>query len=129
MVSTHISELKIKWKIYLLTFFSSDTESADVQKPKEAKRSLTPIKLTQFFKKSKDKVASEEEPESRRIESENEENKPTNNAAEEKEGLVYAELDLVSPNTKPVVKTENEKTEYAEIVYPTKEEEKKEETK
>lgn len=75
--------------------------------------------MTQLFRKSKDKVASEEEPEARRIEPENEENKTQTVAGEEKEGLVYAELDLVSPNTKPIVKTENEKTEYAEIVYPT----------
>lgn len=35
-----------------------------------------------------------------------------------KEGLVYAELDLVSSNNlRPVVKNGDEKTEYAEIVY------------
>lgn len=41
-------------------------------------------------------------------------------------GLVYAELDLVrsnSPTMVPVVKNDDEKTEYAEIVYtPAKEE-------
>lgn len=39
-----------------------------------------------------------------------------------KEGLVYAELDLVSQNLRPIVKNDDEKTEYAEIVY-TKENE------
>lgn len=34
-----------------------------------------------------------------------------------KEGLVYAELDLVRENLRPVVKNDDEKTEYAEIVY------------
>lgn len=36
---------------------------------------------------------------------------------ENKEGLVYAELDLVAQNLRPVVKNDDEKTEYAEIVY------------
>lgn len=34
------------------------------------------------------------------------------------EALVYAELDLINPQgAKPVMKNDNEKTEYAEIVY------------
>lgn len=38
-----------------------------------------------------------------------------------KEGIVYAELDLVNPNLKPLVKNDDDKTEYAEIVYTQKE--------
>lgn len=33
------------------------------------------------------------------------------------DALVYAELDLVSQNLRPIVKNDDEKTEYAEIVY------------
>lgn len=36
---------------------------------------------------------------------------------ESKEAIVYAELDLASGNLRPVVKGDDEKTEYAEIVY------------
>lgn len=43
--------------------------------------------------------------------------KPQQTSPAPKEGLVYAELDLVSPNLRPVVKNDDEKTEYAEIVY------------
>lgn len=68
-----------------------------------------PIKLTQFFKKSKDKVASVEEIEPKKTEEEEEPPKEG--------GLVYAELDLVSPANVTLVKNDNEKTEYAEIVY------------
>lgn len=47
-----------------------------------------------------------------KLSSEGNENNPEN-----KEGLVYAELDLVAQNLRPVVKNDDEKTEYAEIVY------------
>lgn len=33
---------------------------------------------------------------------------------------MYAELDLVAQNLRPVLKNEDEKTEYAEIVYTPK---------
>lgn len=107
---------------FLIHFSSSDTESADVR-PKETKKSIQPLKLTSFFKKNKDKVSSEEEPEARHIETDD--NKPPveeinttlRTEPEPKEGLVYAELDLVRADMKPVVKNDDEKTEYAEIMY------------
>lgn len=34
-----------------------------------------------------------------------------------RQDLVYAELDLVSQNLKPILKKDDDKTEYAEIVY------------
>lgn len=40
-------------------------------------------------------------------------------------GLVYAELDLVRTDLKPVLKPDDEKTEYAEIVYTPKNEDEK----
>ncbi|XP_044261126.1 fasciclin-3 isoform X1 [Tribolium madens] len=86
---------------------SSDTESADVRHQR-----FPPIKLTQFFKKTKDKGASSDEIEPKRADDE------VGTSEDPKEGLVYAELDLVSPTSvKPLVKDDNEKTEYAEIVY------------
>ncbi|XP_049825133.1 fasciclin-3 isoform X2 [Aethina tumida] len=91
----------------------SDTESADVQRTKETKRRIPPIKLSSFLKKNKDKVATEEAPETRQIETE----APKAEDETAKEGLVYAELDLVSPTSNPVVKGDEDKTEYAEIVY------------
>ena len=92
----------------------SDTESADVRHRDPHK---FPIKLTQFFKKSKDKVASTEDVEPKKLDEEVKE--PLEGDDDPKEaGLVYAELDLVSPSSvKPVVKKDDEKTEYAEIVY------------
>lgn len=101
-------------------YSSSDTESTDVR-PKDEKNILSPIKLTSFFKKNKDKVASEEETEAKTMDN-NDVKIPleTENPQQQqsaKEGLVYAELDLVSPNLRPVVKNDDEKTEYAEIVY------------
>lgn len=96
---------------------------------KEEKRILSPIKLTAFFKRNKDRVGSEEEGEIKNMETTEtkvplEEEKKVAGAppAEAKEGgIVYAELDLVSPNMKPVVKSDDDKTEYAEIVYTAKE--------
>lgn len=105
--------------------FSSDTESVDVR-TKETRRNIPPIKLTSLFKKNKDKVAYESEPEKRVIEAEEtpkpgeteaEEAEKQQKVPEEKAGLVYAELDLVRADLKPVLKSEDEKTEYAEIVY------------
>ncbi|XP_060534314.1 fasciclin-3 isoform X2 [Cylas formicarius] len=112
---------------------SSDTESAEVR-PKESKRQLSAIKLG-FFKKNKDKVAAGEEPGAQNAQNTL---KPETDAisapekTKEKEGLVYAELDLVSPSPnspvlKPVVKNDDEKTEYAEIVYTPMDEENNEE--
>lgn len=106
---------------------SSDTESADMR-TKDEKRILSPIKLTAFFKRNKDRVASEEG-ESKSMDTTEtkiplEEDKKVTTAppAETKEsGIVYAELDLVSQNLKPVVKSDDDKTEYAEIVYTAKE--------
>lgn len=56
-----------------------------------------------------------------------EEGEKQTTAPETKESLVYAELDLVSQNLKPVVKGSDEKTEYAEIVYTPKDSNKSEE--
>lgn len=115
--------------------FSSDTESADLR-PKDTKRTISPIKLTGFFKKNKDKVASEDGPESRNVETGEEEEGgeklDMDNASiatapiDDGKGLVYAELDLVRTDLKPVLKNDDEKTEYAEIVYTPKTEEEKE---
>ncbi|KAJ8921152.1 hypothetical protein NQ315_013624, partial [Exocentrus adspersus] len=102
---------------------SSDTESADVR-PRETKKTIPPIKFTSIFKKNKDKVSSEDEPDTRHMETEEDKSLPVEEEinttpateVEPKEGLVYAELDLVRADMKPVVKND-EKTEYAEIVY------------
>lgn len=96
---------------------------------KEDKRILSPIKLTAFFKRNKDRVASEEEGEAKTMETtetkiplEDDKKVAAAPAPETKEsGIVYAELDLVSQNLKPVVKSDDDKTEYAEIVYTAKE--------
>lgn len=95
---------------------------------------MSPIKLTAFFKKNRDKVASEEEPEARNVETGEEINTEmidADNASiatapvDDGKGLVYAELDLVRTDLKPVLKNDDEKTEYAEIVYTPKTEEEK----
>lgn len=93
---------------------SSDTESTDAR-PRDERRILSPAKLTGFFRKSRDKVASEGEGDAKVMETDAV--KVPLEAAEPRDGLVYAELDLVSQNLRPVVKNDDEKTEYAEIVY------------
>ncbi|XP_056633985.1 fasciclin-3 isoform X2 [Diorhabda sublineata] len=95
-------------------FGESDTESADVR-PRETK---TPNKLTSLFKKNKDQVASENElkPKLMKNEEKNLQEQPNVPEGDER-ALVYAELDLVRANMVPVVKNDDEKTEYAEIVY------------
>ncbi|KRT84874.1 hypothetical protein AMK59_2117, partial [Oryctes borbonicus] len=107
---------------------SSDTESADVRQSQDSKRSIVPT-LTSIFKKKNDKVSHEEDEAPRQMETEGvkspreEEQKQQQSdghehpESENREGLVYAELDLVNVNLKPVVKNDDEKTEYAEIVY------------
>ncbi|CAH1114069.1 unnamed protein product, partial [Psylliodes chrysocephalus] len=94
---------------------SSDTESADVR-PKESKK---PNKLTCLFKKNKDQVSSEPEPEPKTLEHSEEAESQTKSPFPEgdERALVYAELDLVRADMVPVVKNDDEKTEYAEIVY------------
>lgn len=93
---------------------SSDTESADVR-PKETK---TPTKLTSLFKKNKDQVASENELEPKLMKNEETDlQKQLDLPDGDERALVYAELDLVRANMVPVVKNDDEKTEYAEIVY------------
>ena len=83
-----------------------------------------------MFKKRNDKVADEDE-NTKNMESietkSTSEGTRTNDmslvgeSADDTEGtrqdLVYAELDLVSQNLKPVLKKDDDKTEYAEIVY------------
>ncbi|XP_045465832.1 fasciclin-3 isoform X2 [Harmonia axyridis] len=111
----------------------SDTESAD-GRPKDSKRNLIPIRLSNYFKKEKnmehmqnkeDEVKIEEVDDPTRVPldttlaTEQETNK------DNKEGVVYAELDLISPGVKAVVKNDNDKTEYAEILYAPKEEDNK----
>lgn len=121
---------------WTITFFvfRSDTESADLR-PKDTKRIVSPIKLTAIFKKNKGKGDSEAE--QRPNEGENgsegsEEKNDADNAStatapvDDGKGLVYAELDLVRTDLKPVLKNEDEKTEYAEIVYTPKTEDHKE---
>lgn len=105
--------------------FSSDTESAEVRPKEESKRSkLVPLKFS-FLKRNRDKVAHEDGNEATQMAAEEGEGGVDNTdkgvGKDEdgaKEGLVYAELDLVSgQNLRPIVKNDNEKTEYAEIVY------------
>lgn len=66
-------------------------------------------------------MASEEETEARTMDTSADVKIPLDIAEkqqqEPREGLVYAELDLVSQNLRPIVKNDHEKTEYAEIVY------------
>ncbi|XP_050312125.1 fasciclin-3 isoform X2 [Anthonomus grandis grandis] len=119
----------------------SDTESADVIRTKESKHRRLPsaIQLTaQFFRKRQDKVATEtteptvknlesDEADSATITAEEQEKqaedvaKIVNEKTDKDKGLVYAELDLIraaNPNMMvPVIKNDDEKTEYAEIVY------------
>ncbi|KAF2894388.1 hypothetical protein ILUMI_11783 [Ignelater luminosus] len=104
---------------------SSDTESVDVR-PKEHKRILPPLKLTTLFKKSEKEKPQDEEERPKSAETVEtkipleESERQTSTPSEPKEGLVYAELDLVNPNLKPLVKNDDDKTEYAEIVYTQK---------
>ncbi|GJQ75304.1 putative coreceptor-mediated virion attachment to host cell [Trypoxylus dichotomus] len=107
---------------------SSDTESADVRHSHDSRRAVLPT-LTSLFKKKNDKVSHEEDDAPRQMETEDikssleDEQKQEHQQghdrpeSENKEGLVYAELDLVNVNLKPVLKNDDEKTEYAEIVY------------
>ncbi|CAH1260243.1 unnamed protein product [Diabrotica balteata] len=92
---------------------SSDTESADVR-PKDARK---PLKLSLLFKKNKDHVASEPDLEARTLDNELSEPKKSPFPEGDERALVYAELDLVRADMVPVVKNDDEKTEYAEIVY------------
>ncbi|XP_031330069.1 fasciclin-3-like isoform X3 [Photinus pyralis] len=94
---------------------SSDTESVDVR-PKRSR--LLPNLSFSFFKKPKP-----DELERPRSAETIETKVPLEDDArsdEPKEGIVYAELDLVNPNPKPLVKSYDDKTEYAEIVYTQK---------
>lgn len=88
---------------------------------------MPPLKLS-FLKRNRDKVSHEgTEPTQMNtdeggIDNDKMEKDDNNDEAatvpEAKEGLVYAELDLVAAqNLRPVVKNDDEKTEYAEIVY------------
>lgn len=81
-----------------------------------------------FFKKNKDK--SDDGQQAANIEigegEMTEEKIDTDNAStatapvDDGKGLVYAELDLVRTDLKPILKNDHEKTEYAEIVYTPK---------
>lgn len=123
--------------IWQILHFRSDTESAD-GRPKDSKRGLIPVRLSNYFKKGKNKEETKNDEEEGKTEefdptavpldttlaTENEDNKGN------KEGVVYAELDLISPpGVKAVVKNDNDKTEYAEILYTPKEEGQKEDIK
>lgn len=72
-----------------------------------------------MFKKNKDQVSSEPEPEPKTLEHSEEAESQTKSPFPEgdERALVYAELDLVRADMVPVVKNDDEKTEYAEIVY------------
>ncbi|KAI4457532.1 hypothetical protein MML48_7g00003447 [Holotrichia oblita] len=104
---------------------SSDTESADVRHSHDTRRSFMPT-LTSIFKKKNDRVGHEEDEAPRQMETEEndkpgleqeQKQKEQQEENEQPEGLVYAELDLVKTDLKPVLKNEDDKTEYAEIVY------------
>lgn len=98
-------------------------------RPKEKK--LLPLKVPAFLKKKPKSSPEDEETPPVNDETDVSTLGPEANspASETKEvGVVYAELDLtVNPNLKPVVKGDDDKTEYAEIVY-TQKEKKDEET-
>ncbi|KAK9720863.1 CD80-like C2-set immunoglobulin domain [Popillia japonica] len=111
---------------------SIDTESADVRQSQDTRRSFMPA-LTSIFKKKNDRVSHEEEAprqmeteegkppleeeQKQKQQQEQEEGEHEQPESEYKEGLVYAELDLVKTDLKPVLKNDDDKTEYAEIVY------------
>ncbi|XP_044737272.1 fasciclin-3 isoform X2 [Chrysoperla carnea] len=100
--------------------YESDTESANVEAHKKKRFD----NLKSIFKK-KNETPAEEENEDVEIgdadtlqEEDVEITTPTQVTGEKKDGIVYAELDLVKTNAvKPIVKKEDEKTEYAEIIY------------
>ncbi|KAK4878773.1 hypothetical protein RN001_011279 [Aquatica leii] len=97
---------------------SSDTESVEVR-PKNL-LVLPNLNFASLFKKKDKPLEDEERPKS----AETVETKipldETDKTQDGKEGIVYAELDLVNPNLKPLVKNYDDKTEYAEIVYAQK---------
>ncbi|XP_025830987.1 fasciclin-3 isoform X2 [Agrilus planipennis] len=116
----------------------SDTESVEVRQ-REQKRILPALKIQipPLFKKNKEKEDKDQKESSPPptdetkipIDESETQTAPvtaTTTPNDGKEGgLVYAELDLVSQNLRPVVKNEEDKTEYAEIVYAQKENEEK----
>ncbi|XP_017785393.1 PREDICTED: fasciclin-3 isoform X2 [Nicrophorus vespilloides] len=105
---------------------SSDTESADAR-PKEKRNILKLSKQKLNIFKKNDKVGQEIAEEARKMETD-EVKIPLDECKDEKDGIVYAELDLVSQNLRPVVRNDDDKTEYAEIVYtPSEDKDKKEE--
>ncbi|XP_065167922.1 fasciclin-3-like isoform X2 [Atheta coriaria] len=109
----------------------SDTESAEAPKESREPKDIIQTLRTKLvaLKKSRDKTTNVPEDQTHNSTedvkiplgeaiAENPVN-PVSPAEEAKktDGLVYAELDLVSPNLRPVLKSEDDKTEYAEIVY------------
>ncbi|KAK5637963.1 hypothetical protein RI129_012258 [Pyrocoelia pectoralis] len=114
------AEKKIDTAVY------SDTESVEVR-PIRSNRLLPNLKFS-IFKKTKTGEETERPKSADTIETkvpldeQQEDSLPP--PPQGKEGIVYAELDLVnpSPNLKPLIKNYDDKTEYAEIVYTQKDE-------
>ncbi|XP_066991227.2 fasciclin-3 isoform X2 [Anabrus simplex] len=106
---------------------SSDTESADHGPTQRSKKPKN--KLTNIFKKKSDKVGDDTEMtrELERAAVQPAVEQPVQQMPKQKDNIVYAELDLrdVKGVRRPQVRAEDEKTEYAEIVYTTKPEEEK----
>ncbi|XP_071441515.1 fasciclin-3 isoform X2 [Hetaerina americana] len=95
---------------------SSDTESTDGG-PLNGPKKKSSFQLPVFFKK-KDKVSADPEcltvPTPDKKSANNQVNK---NAAPNPDGIVYAELDLQAGRRAVVVRSEDDKTEYAEIMH------------
>ncbi|KAG5875939.1 hypothetical protein JTB14_032366 [Gonioctena quinquepunctata] len=89
---------------------SSDTESADGR----LRKKRDPLKWTTIFQKNDEMKPHSEGKESPVPIPETEHSPPP---ADEHNGLVYAELDLMNAELKPVIRNNDEKTEYAEIIY------------
>ncbi|XP_046383394.1 fasciclin-3 isoform X3 [Ischnura elegans] len=100
----------------------SDTESADGG-PLNGPKKKSSFKLPPFFKK-KDKVSAD--PESLTVPSPDKKNvinQVTKSATPNPDGIVYAELDLQAGRRAVVVRPEDDKTEYAEIMHNAKQDE------
>lgn len=101
---------------------SSDTESAEHHRPDSKKPKIT---FTSVFKKKSDKVAAETQetkdvtvPEGQAEgEEEPEDEAQVTLKPKSDEGVVYAELDLNKKARLAIVKPDNDKTEYAEIIH------------
>nr|XP_022905960.1 fasciclin-3 isoform X1 [Onthophagus taurus] len=136
-----IARIKGKW-CFSASSSNRNVENSDTESVQhtDSKRSLVP-KLSDFFAKKKEAASPSHQSDDLNAPTEEGESDKKNSAPTDetltttdkndsnkdvkehnREGVVYAELDLVNVNPKPVVlKTDDEKTEYAEIVYTNEE--------